>query len=621
MKKLILLTVLLLIFFRVRAQENQKPNILFIAVDDLKPTIGAYYDNFAQTPNIDKIAKNGTTFLNNHVQQAICGPSRASVLTGKRPDYTRVWDLKTKMRDENPNILTIPEYFKNNGYETIGIGKIFDPRCVDKDKDKPSWSTPFVKENSFTYPTGFKQPALGFYQSEEITKKIYELRKEGQKKGVKNLNKYVRDRYKPPYENTDVPDGAYVDGAIANKSIEIIDNIENSTPFFLAIGFKRPHLPFVAPKKYWDLYDVNKIKLASYQKKTKNAVDIAYHKSGEMQSYKTNDINYKFNKEGLLNIDKDIQRKLIHGYYAATSYIDAQIGKIVTKLKEKGLDKNTIIVIWGDHGWHLGDHSLWNKHSNFEQATRSPLIIYDPRINKGYKASSPTEFVDLFPTLTDLSGLSTPKNLDGISLKSYLNGEESTSKIFAISQYPRGNKMGYSFRTKDYRYTVWISNKKSTDQIYKEDIYAEELYDYKKDINETENKIDDIAYQNTKISFQTLAARFFNSQTKTKKVTKPQKNQKNKYAKNRADIISNFIGIEMSLPEEKIIFLQNILYDKYETNGSKTRGKNLNQEQKKVIYKETYTQTKKKLLEKFNNKEVQEISKLERIKQKEINKK
>lgn len=618
MKKLIGTCILLISLSKIIAQENSNPNVLFIAIDDLKPTLGAYYDNFAKTPVIDNIAKKGTTFLNNHVQQAICGPSRASVLTGKRPDYTKVWDLKTKMRDVNPDILTIPEHFKNNGYETIGIGKIFDPRCVDSDKDKPSWSIPHIKESSFTYPKGFNPPALGFYQSEEITKKVYELRNKAKKKGIKNLNKYVRDRYKPPFENIDVPDEAYVDGAIAKRSIEILDNMDSTKPFFLAVGFKRPHLPFVAPKKYWDLYDQDNIKLASYQKKTKNAVDIAYHKSGEMQSYKTGDIKYTLNNEGLLDLDKDFQKKLIHGYYAATSYIDAQIGKIVKKLSEKGLDKNTIIVIWGDHGWHLGDHSLWNKHSNFEQATRSPLIIYDPRINQGYKTSSPTEFIDIFPTLTDLCNVNTPENLDGISLKSFLNGEENTSKIYAISQYPRGNVMGYSFRTKDYRYTVWIKNKKSTDRIYKEDIHAEELYDYKKDINETENKIDDGDYKQIKLSFQTLAARFFNTQTKIEKVETKEKVQNNKFAKNRADIISKFIAEEMKLSDKNLTFLQNTLYNKYETNANKTRGKNLNQEQKRLIYRATYAETRKKLLSNFTTKEVLEISKLERIKQREL---
>ena len=464
MKQCLFLFLFLLSIIKVQAQETSKPNILFIAIDDLKPTIGSYGDQLAITPNIDAIAKNGTTFLNNHTQQAVCGPSRASLLSGKRPDYTKVWDLKTKMRDKNPDILTIPQYFKQNGYETIGVGKIYDPRCVDNDRDKPSWSIPHIKEGNLEYPSGYYQPALGFYQNKKNLTVIKGIKNKAIANNIdkRKINKYIRDRFKPPYEIGDVPDGAYIDGAIANKSIQILDEINTSKPFFLAVGFKRPHLPFVAPRKYWELYDENKIKIAPYQKKSKNAVDIAYHKAGEMQSYKTPEIIYKLNKDGLLELDEKLQKKLIHGYYAATSYIDAQIGKIKDKLKQKGLDKNTIIVIWGDHGWHLGDHSLWNKHSNFEQATRSPLIIYDPRINKGFKITTPTEFVDLFPTLSDLANLEIPKNLDGLSLRRQLEGEATTSKIYAVSQFPRKNKMGYSFRTKEYRYTVWINKKKST---------------------------------------------------------------------------------------------------------------------------------------------------------------
>ena len=316
----------------------------------------------------------------------------------------------------------------------------------------------------------------------------------------------------------DVPDGAYVDGAIANRSIQLLDTMNTSKPFFLAVGFKRPHLPFVAPRKYWQLYDESKIKLAAYQKKAKNPVDVSYHKAGEMQKYKTPEITYKLNNDNLLELDKEFQKKLIHGYYAATSYIDAQIGKIIDKLKQKDLDKNTIIVIWGDHGYHLGDHSLWNKHSNFEQATRSPLVIYDPRINKGYKINSPTEFVDLFPTLSDLANIGIPKKLDGVSLKAQIKGELNTSKTYAVSQYPRKNKMGYSFRTKEYRYTVWINKKKSTVPIFKEDIHAEELYDYINDPLETENKIDNEEYKQIKITHQMLAERYFKDQLVASKI-------------------------------------------------------------------------------------------------------
>ena len=498
------------------AQEiSAPPNILFIAVDDLKPTIGAYGDTMAETPYLDALSSRSTLFLNNHTQQAICGPSRASIMTGKRPDYTKVRDLKTKMRDMVPDIVTIPQYLKDQGYYTVGLGKIFDPRCVDEFRDKPSWSVPFVPEHKLDYPDAYGPPAIGFYQNPEIKEKIRILRNEGKSKGEKNLGKYVRDRYKPPFEMSTAPDAAYVDGALAVEANKLLDEFQTQTtrPFFLAVGFKRPHLPFTAPKKYWDLYDASKIEISKYQQDSENGPSIAYHSSGELRSYITPEITYEISKNNRVILSEDLQKNLIHGYYASTSFIDAQIGIIMAKLKATGLHKNTIIVVWGDHGWHLGDHGLWNKHSNFEQATRSPLIIYDPRVEKPIKIASPTEFVDLFPTLCDALGLEIPSNLDGVSLLPLVKGEQLSVKPFAVSQYKNSNKTGYSFRTDRYRYTVWIADKKSTDPIFQSDIFAEELYDYKTDPNETKNLSADAEKASLMRRFQKLAANFFNKQS------------------------------------------------------------------------------------------------------------
>ena len=210
------------------SQENEKPNILFISVDDLKPSIGSFGDDFAVTPNIDKLSETSTVFLNNHTQLAICAASRVSFLTGLRPDKTKVWDLKTKMRDVNPEVLTLPEHFKNNGYQTIGVGKIYDPRAVDSGRDRRSWSTPFITQNQLKFSEGYKFPSGGFYQGKENRAIRSKLRQEAIEKGVSNLNKYESERYKPPYENADVPDGAYMDGAIANRAVELIDQMDNS---------------------------------------------------------------------------------------------------------------------------------------------------------------------------------------------------------------------------------------------------------------------------------------------------------------------------------------------------------------------------------------------------------
>ena len=609
------------------SQENEKPNILFISVDDLKPTIGSFGDDFAVTPNIDKLSETSTVFLNNHTQLAICAASRVSFLTGLRPDKTKVWDLKTKMRDVNPDVLTLPEHFKNNGYQTIGVGKIYDPRAVDGGRDRRSWSVPFVTQNQLTFPDGYSFPSGGFYQGKENRALRAKLRQEAIDKGVNNLNKYESERFKPPYENADVPDGAYMDGAIANRAVELLDQMDNTKPFFLAVGFLRPHLPFNAPTKYWNLYKEEEIQLAEFQTKSKNPVDIAYKGGWEINTYKAPGIEYIENDEGLLILPDDIQRKLIHGYYAATSYIDAQIGLVLKKLKEKGLDKKTIIVLWGDHGFHLGDHSQWTKHTNFEQSTRSPLLIKDPRINKTINVDSPTEFIDVFPTLCELAELEIPEELDGISLKPQILGEQTTSKIFAVSQYPRhGNMMGYSFRTKRHRYTVWVNNKKSFEPIYIEDIYAEELYDYTNDPLETENIIDNSEQLRIKTAFQTLAARFFNSQIVNEpepivnelKNNIPKPSPNNKWANQRSKTISQYISSEMMMNKNQLKFLQQVLYDKYARNNEMTAGKNLSKDQTETVYKENFSIASQELLSRFTKKQFERISELESQKMKEL---
>ncbi|CAI8177459.1 MAG: Arylsulfatase [Formosa sp. Hel1_33_131] len=560
-KVIILYSLFCVISITSDAQINeQHPNILFIAIDDLKPTIGSFGDSFAQTPVMDALSSEATVFLNNHTQQAVCGPSRASLMTGKRPDYTKVRDLKTKMRAINPDILTIPEYFKNNGYHTVGIGKIYDPRCVDDDRDKPSWSVPFIKEGELEYSKTYGAPVFGYYQNKAIKNQIRLLRAEAKAKGKKNINKHVRNQYKPPFGSADVPDEAYVDGAIAEKAKLLLQDLskDQSTPFFLAVGFKRPHLPFTAPQKYWDQYNRNAIDLAKYQKKSTHGPDIAYHSSGEMRSYKTLDSEYTISDDKLLKLDEDFQKKLIHGYYACTSYIDTQLGKILTTLKETGLDKNTIIVVWGDHGWHLGDHSLWCKHSNFEQATRSPLIIYNPKIKKAVKVTSPTEFVDIFPTLCEAANLRIPENLDGQSLNSLVEGQNISPKSYAVSQWHSGHKSGYSFRTEQYRYTVWITDKKSTDPIFKKDVFAEELYDYVSDPLETYNRIDDEAHTKLKQRFQKLAASYFNSQQKKSKTSSATPTSKT--AQKNKLIIGATLGYKELDSEKGELFLKDFKY-------------------------------------------------------------
>lgn len=491
--------------------QTDKINILFIAVDDLKPILGCYGDGLVKTPNIDKLASGGTVFTRNYCQQSVSGPTRASLLTGMRPDYTRVWDLKTKMRDINPDIISMPQYFISQGYQTAGIGKIYDPRCVDDELDKPSWSIPFHKRSE-KYISSVTGRPEGQYQLQETKALFKKYRTEGESKGLKGkeLNDYIAKFIKPSVECADVPDNAYNDGANALYAKDILAKLaKDGKPFFFAVGFSKPHLPFVAPKKYWDLYKRDQVPLPSFRKQALNSPGLAYHTAAELYAY--SDIpplsSFTDQKPGLdLPVDK--QKELIHGYYAAISYMDAQVGIVLKALDSLGLSKNTIVVLWGDHGWHLGDHNLWCKHTNFEQATHAPMIISAPGI-KATKTDSPSEFIDIFPTLCDLSGVAIPSHLDGKSLVPVMKNPGTTVKEFSVSQYPRsrnkldserlgwsdGQLMGYSLRTKRYRYTIWLKNNFRSYMPFDPDlVVARELYDYDNDPEETVNVADEKDY-------------------------------------------------------------------------------------------------------------------------------
>jgi arylsulfatase A-like enzyme len=444
---------------------QQKKNILFIAVDDLKPNLGCYGDKFAISPNIDKLADEGIIFTNNQCQQAVCGPSRASLLTGYRPDRTKVWDLKTLIRDKNPDIITLPQYFMQNGYQTTGTGKIFDPRSVDKKLDEPSWSIPFSNVHG---------------------------------------NRWMVSSEKVSTESSEIAEEEYTDGKIAAKGLELLENLASgSAPFFLAVGFKKPHLPFVAPQKYWDLYDRDSVKIAPFQEHAANSPSYVYNNGGELRN------NYvDIPKSGDISIEK--QKELIHGYYACVSFIDAQIGKLLDKVDSLGIKDNTIIVLWGDHGWHLGDHAQWTKHTNFEQATRSPLIFSVPSISGGKKNSSPTEFVDIFPTLCELTGVSIPSDRAGTSLVPLINDPTAKVKDYAVSQYKKAGYEGYTIRTERYRYTEWIDleYREGTKPYDANIVYDRELYDYKNDPLETVSLINNPNYQNVLDSLKSFLSEF-----------------------------------------------------------------------------------------------------------------
>ncbi|WP_269538672.1 sulfatase [Cerasicoccus fimbriatus] len=475
--------------------ETTRPNVLFIAIDDLKPMLGAYGDTTIQTPQMDRLAQSGTLFLNNHCQEPICGPSRASLLTGQRPNTTKVNDLKTKMRDIQPDLITLPQHFKNNGYTTVGTGKIFDPRCVDgrQFQDKPSWSVPF------TYYYGKLPSAAGFVNPDTI--EWFKAQKNAKGETIPEWNvKGV-----PATEGTeDVADNAYSDGAMADAAVGLIKKYAaEDQPFFLAVGFQKPHLPFIAPKKYWDMYDRDAFELAEYQQAPDGTPDFTLQPGWELRG------KYDVPKRGPL--PDDLQRELIHGYHACVSYIDAQVGKLLDALETAGIADNTIVVLWGDHGWHLGDHSMWCKHSVYEQATRSPLIIFSPmQKDKAGRVAAPTEFIDIYPTLCELAGLEQPEALEGVSLAPLLDDDSGSVRDVAMSQHyrsPNGEKLtGYSFRGPRFRYTVWRENQPGK-PLGSGPVVARELYDYELDPLETKNLVDNPDYATVVSQMETSAAK------------------------------------------------------------------------------------------------------------------
>lgn len=501
---------------KVKPEKPAKPNVLFIAVDDLKPMLGCYGNTLIKTPNIDRMAKNGMLFQKNYCQVAVSGASRASLLTGMYADNTKVWSFDT-IRKHNPDVTTLPQHFRNNGYTTINLGKIFDYRTVDKYSDSISWDYAFPVTEDDYYPYYNKQTgiaALYHYQSEYVKQKYQQYKQEALDAG-KDTFRYVFQRISPATECLDVPDDAYKDGIFAKLGVQQINTLaQSNNPFFLAVGFHKPHLPFVAPKKYWDLYNRDDIQTAQNKKFAKNAVEFAYHTSNELRSYTDEKGNHIYDKlKNGKKLDAEEQKKLIHAYMATVSFVDAQIGKLLDALEKNQLTQNTIIVFWGDHGWHLGDHGMWGKASNFEQATAAPLIISAPQ-TKPAKINTPTEFVDIYPTLCELAGLKTPEHLDGQSLIRI--SKAGLQYDFAISQWPKGNKLGYAIRDGRYRYVEWIENGYHVNpNANMNQVAGRQLFDYKNDPNETLNLVNNPQYKEALKKMKQKLHQFYKNQRLT----------------------------------------------------------------------------------------------------------
>lgn len=423
--------------------EKARPNILFIAIDDMKPLTGTYGSETVMTPSLDALANQSVTFTQAYAQYPVCGGSRASLMTGVRPETNGVLDLKTRIRDVNPDVLTLPQHFRNNGYETAAAGKIFDPRNVESRsrEDPQSWSIPY------------KKPMGGVDK------------KRGSKLAVKAI---------------DAPGDQFVDGNINNRGIKLLQKMAaGSKPFFLAVGYKKPHLPFVVPKKYFDLYQRKAFALESFQQAPAQS-DASYimNNNSEIRGYRPTPSSGSKVKPYGKTFTPEQQRELIHGYHAAASFIDSLLGNLLKELEAIGKADNTIVVLWGDHGFHLGDHGLWGKHTTMEQAARVPMIIHVPG-KKGGLAATPVELMDLFPTLAELAGLPVPAHLQGKSLVPVLEDTSVVLNGVAITQYKRNGAYGYSMRTDRYRYTEWVKPDGS--------VSYRDLYDLQEDPGETLN--------------------------------------------------------------------------------------------------------------------------------------
>lgn len=432
----VLLSLLLSLVSITVLQAADRPNVLFIAVDDLRPELGCYGNPHIHSPNIDRLASQGTVFERAYCMVPTCGASRAALMTSIRPAPKRFVTHLASAEEEVPNITTLNTHFKNAGYTTISNGKIFHhPSDNAKGWTEAPWRP--------------KAPTYKLPESIAASKTTPKGRG-------------------PAYESADVKDDFYADGKLANKTIEDLRRLkQQDEPFFLAVGFFKPHLPFVAPTKYWDLYEPNTISLPETYHRPQNAPDEAIHNSGELRAYAGIPKKGPVSDETALN--------MIRGYYACVSYTDANIGKLLDELDRLELADNTIVVLWGDHGWNLGEHTLWCKHSCFETSMHAPLIVKVPGKYAGQKTPALTEFVDIYPSLCELCGLETPEHCQGESFVRLLKDPSAEGKPFAIGRFGAGD----TIRTDKFRYTEYSAKQQPP--------HAKMLYDHQKDPQEDTN--------------------------------------------------------------------------------------------------------------------------------------
>jgi uncharacterized sulfatase len=429
------------------AQEGTRPNILFIAADDLNNHEGTYGQHYVQTPHFDRLAKSGVQFDKAYNQFPLCSPSRSSLMTGHKPDVTRVYDLQTHFREILPSVVTLPQLFKQQGYFTARVGKIYHygvPSQIGTNglDDSISWQ--------------LRINPKGRDKTEESL--------------VKNLTPDRHLGSALAYLNAAGTDEEQTDGLIATEAIKLLEQRKNEKePFFLAVGFFRPHTPYIAPKKYFDLYPQETVPLP---KQLPNDLD---------------DIpeDALFTKPAHWGLDEQQQKEALRAYYASISFMDAQLGRVLDALDRLGLAENTIVVFWSDHGYNVGQHGQWMKQSLFETSARVPLIFRVPKIGGGKKSNRTVELLDIYPTLAELANLPAPADLDGKSLVPLLKDPVATWEKAAYTQVKRPNGVvGRSVRTERWRYTEWNEGNAGA-----------ELYDHDKDPDEFTNLAADAHYQ------------------------------------------------------------------------------------------------------------------------------
>ncbi len=447
---------------------EERMNVLFIAADDLRPELGCYGKSYIKSPHIDKLARRGMVFNRAYCQVAVCRASRVSLLTGLRPDSTEVWSNGSRhkhFRDHLPDIVTLPQQFKKHGYRTVSFGKIYHGAFNIRNgwNDTASWSV----------PSWFPDPR--YYYTDKGVKVAREVFAKKTKATDAKVDDWVNHFVLGlSHEAPDIDDDVLQDGQIAIRGIKALRENKDK-PFFLALGFLKPHLPFIAPKKYWDMYPPEKVKIASNLFAPKNATRFSPTNWGHPRTY--TDFPNKGNPSG------ELTRELTRGYAACVSYLDAQIGRVLDELDRLGLRDKTIIVLWGDHGWHLGENHIWGKATNFELSTRAPLIVVDPRMKAaGCKTDALVEFVDIYPTLCKLANLPSPEHLEGTSFAVLLDQPDLSWKTATFSQIPNKGYMGRSIRTSQYRFTQWTQKNK---------LGGIELYDHKSDPQENINIAND----------------------------------------------------------------------------------------------------------------------------------